>query len=159
MARRLQCVACVFPRRMVLRNTGLVHSFNPCLATRLSSKGAGQVVCGDGNCRSPEPRVVPAVRIGRTCTSSPCRGWPRESVRAFSGAWPSRRVPVRCRARRLRSVTKGAALLGGWRLLALLGMRAHANVHPKANPFARSVSPSPRMTCNISTCAKRTTWL
>jgi hypothetical protein len=42
-------------------------------------------------------------------------------------------------------VTKGTAVLGGWRLLALLGMRAHANAHPKANPFARSVTPSPDM--------------
>jgi hypothetical protein len=33
-------------------------------------------------------------------------------------------------------------------------MRAHA--HSKVYPFARSVTPSPRMTCNISTCAKRT---
>jgi len=33
-------------------------------------------------------------------------------------------------------------------------MRAHA--HSKGYPFARSVTPSPRMTCNISTCAKRT---
>ena len=35
-------------------------------------------------------------------------------------------------------------------------MRAHANAHSKVYPFARSVTPSPRMTCNISTCAKRT---
>ena len=35
-------------------------------------------------------------------------------------------------------------------------MRAHANAHSKGYPFARSVTPSPRMTCNISTCAKRT---
>ena len=36
-------------------------------------------------------------------------------------------------------------------------MRAHANAHSKGYPFARSVTPSPRMTCNISTCANRTT--
>ena len=35
-------------------------------------------------------------------------------------------------------------------------MRAHVNAHSKVYPFARSVTPSPRMTCNISTCAKRT---
>ena len=35
-------------------------------------------------------------------------------------------------------------------------MRAHANAHSKGYPFARSVTPSPRMTCNISACAKRT---
>ena len=35
-------------------------------------------------------------------------------------------------------------------------MCAHANAHSKGYPFARSVTPSPRMTCNISTCAKRT---
>ena len=35
-------------------------------------------------------------------------------------------------------------------------MRAHANAHSKVYPFARSVTPSPRMTCNRSTCAKRT---
>jgi len=36
-------------------------------------------------------------------------------------------------------------------------MRAQANAHSQVYPFARSVTPSPRMTCNkISTCAKRT---
>ena len=45
-------------------------------------------------------------------------------LRAFPGAWPSRRVPVRIVRCRARSVTKGAALLGGWRQLTLLGMHA-----------------------------------
>ena len=49
---------------------------------------------------------------------------PWASVRAFSGASSSRRVPVRAVRCRARSVTKGAALLGGWRQLTLRGMHA-----------------------------------
>ena len=49
---------------------------------------------------------------------------PWASVRAFSGALSSRRVTVRTVRCRARSVTKGAALLGGWRQLTLRGMRA-----------------------------------
>ena len=45
---------------------------------------------------------------------------PWASVRASS----SRRVPVRAVRCRARSVTKGAALLGGWRQLTLRGMHA-----------------------------------
>ncbi len=62
-----------------------------------------------------------------------------------------------CRA---RSVTKATELLGGWRLLAILSMHACscecAIERLVGYPFARSVTPSPRMTCNISTCANRT---
>ena len=46
------------------------------------------------------------------------------AARAFSGAWPSRRVPVRAVRCRARSVTKATELLGGWRLLAILSMHA-----------------------------------
>ena len=49
---------------------------------------------------------------------------PWASVRAFSSTLSSRRVPVRTVRCRARSVTKGAALLGGWRQLTLLGMHA-----------------------------------
>ena len=49
---------------------------------------------------------------------------PWASVRAFSSTLSSRRVPVRAVRCRARSVTKGAALLGGWRQLTLRGMHA-----------------------------------
>ncbi len=49
---------------------------------------------------------------------------PVASVRAFSSTLSSRRVPVRTVRCRARSVTKGAALLGGWRQLTLLAMHA-----------------------------------
>jgi hypothetical protein len=59
---------------------------------------------------------------------------PWGSVRAFSGAWLSPLVQVRAIRCRARRVTKAAALLGGWRLLALLAMRLHANALSKGYP-------------------------
>ena len=67
---------------------------------------------------------------------------PWASVRAFSGASSSRRVPVRAVRCRARSVTKGAALLGGWRQLTLRGM--HACVLMRTRKATHSHGPSHR---------------
>ena len=63
---------------------------------------------------------------------------PWVSVRAFSGALPSRRVPVRTVRCRARSVTEGQRYLGGWRLSALLGMQV------RTRKATRSHGPSHR---------------
>ena len=67
---------------------------------------------------------------------------PWASVRAFSGASSSRRVPVRAVRCRARSATKGAALLGGWRQLTLRGM--HACVLMRTRKATHSHGPSHR---------------
>ena len=153
MAGRLQCVACVIPWKMVFRNTGVgtqLQSVSP--DTSLFERRL------PGRLRTVEE--VPTARGTRRAVGAYLHTQPMPWVaaRAFSGAWPSRRVPVRAVRCRARSVTKAAELLGGWRLpvLAILSMRARANAHSKGYPRARSVTPSPRMTCNRSTCAKRT---
>ena len=119
MAGRLQCVACVIPWKMVFRNTGVGTQLRPVSPdTSLFER------------RLPgRPRTVeelPTARGTRRAVGAylhtQLMAW--VAARAFSGAWPSRRVPVRAVRCRARSVTKATELLGGWRLLAILSMHA-----------------------------------
>jgi len=119
MAGRLQCVACVIPWKMVFRNTGVGTQLRPVSPdTSLFERRL------PGRLRTVEE--VPTARSTRRAVGAYLHTQPMPWVaaRAFSGAWPSRRVPVRAVRCRARSVTKGAALLGGWRQLTLRGMHA-----------------------------------
>ena len=118
MAGRLQCAACVIPWKMpvAFRKTGGVGTQSP--DTSLFERRL------PGRLRTVEQ--VPTARGTRRAVGAYLHTQPMPWVaaRAFSGAWPSRRVPVRAVRCRARSVTKGAALLGGWRQLTLRGMHA-----------------------------------
>ena len=119
MAGRLQCVACVIPWKMVFRNTGVGTQLQPVSPdTSLFERRL------PGRLRTVEQ--VPTARSTRRAVGAYLHTQPMPWVaaRAFSGAWPSRRVPVRAVRCRARSVTKAAELLGGWRLLAILSMHA-----------------------------------
>ena len=119
MAGRLQCVACVIPWKMVFRNTGVGTQLRPVSPdTSLFERRL------PGRLRTVEE--VPTARGTRRAVGAYLHTQPMPWVaaRAFSGAWPSRRVPVRAVRCRARSVTKATELLGGWRLLAILSMHA-----------------------------------
>ena len=119
MAGRLQCVACVIPWKMVFRNTGVGTQLQPVSPdTSLFERRL------PGRLRTVEE--VPTARGTRRAVGAYLHTQPMPWVaaRAFSGAWPSRRVPVRAVRCRARSVTKATELLGGWRLLAILSMHA-----------------------------------
>ena len=107
MAGRLQCVACVIPWKMVFRNTGVGTQLRPVSPdTSLFERRL------PGRLRTVEQ--VPTARGTRRAVGAYLHTQPMPWVaaRAFSGAWPSRRVPVRAVRCRARSVTEGQRYLG-----------------------------------------------
>ena len=140
----------VVRKRMVLRNTGVGLELR--VSRHVTTSNSMPLALA--LCRASKSRAARSTSraVGAYLHQ---QSMPWASVRAFLGAWPSRRVPVRTVRCRARSVTKGQRYLGaGASSHYAACMRAHA--HSEGYPFARSVTPSPRKTCNISTCAKRT---
>jgi len=143
MAGRLQCVACVIPWKMVFRNTGVGTQLQPVspdtslferrLPGRLRT--VEEVPTARGTRRAV--RGVPA-HAAHAVGIRTCVFW---CVAVATGPRACRTVPCSKCDQRGRA-TWGLAPARDYSAC----MRAHANAHSKGYPFARSVTPSPRMT-------------
>ena len=109
----------VVRKRMVLRNTG--DGLELRVSRHVTTSNSMPLALA--LCRASKSRAARSTSraVGAYLHQ---QSMPWASVRAFSGALSSRRVTVRTVRCRARSVTKGAALLGGWRQLTLRGMHA-----------------------------------